>query len=160
MEIEELRLSYHPDNVTILFVGESPPAGKTFFYAANSNLFRATLAGFQLAFPEISRDSFLQAFKEMGCYLVDLCDQPVNNLTDPQKKELSFARIDALSYKLRDLKPEVIIVVIKRILPYVEQALKRSGITVKLYALPFPAMGHQREYIHRLRILLKDMEIT
>lgn len=92
MDNDELRKFYQPDKVKIFFVGESPPAGKTFFYAANSNLFRATLAGFQLAFPEIARDDFFRSFKEMGCYLVDLCDQPVNKLTNPEKKENQSGR--------------------------------------------------------------------
>jgi hypothetical protein len=36
--LESLRQSYRPQQVRVLFVGESPPAGGTFFYRANSNL--------------------------------------------------------------------------------------------------------------------------
>jgi len=158
MDNEELRNFYQPDKVKILFVGESPPAGKTFFYAANSNLFRATLAAFQLAFPEIARDDFFRSFKEMGCYLVDLCDQPVNKLTNPEKKKVCQAGIPILSQVIRDLKPKVILVVSKGILSYVEQAQALSGSPAPLHALPFPAMGHQREYTQRLRRLLLNYE--
>lgn len=158
MNNEELRKFYEPDKVKILFVGESPPAGKTFFYTGNSNLFRATLAGFQLAFPEIARDDFFRSFEEMGCYLVDLCDQPVNKLTNPEKKKISQAGIPILGQVIRDLKPEVILVVSKSILPYVEQAQALSTSTAPLHALPFPAMGHQREYTQRLMRLLLNYE--
>jgi len=41
-----LRESFRPTDVKILFIGESPPAGGTFFFAADSNLFRYTNAAF------------------------------------------------------------------------------------------------------------------
>ena len=68
---EELRHSYKPDQIQVLFVGESPPAGATFFYAGNSNLARYT----QDAFAEVfgmtfdSAESFLDYFRCAGCYL-------------------------------------------------------------------------------------------
>jgi hypothetical protein len=42
MTTEVLRGRYRPDVIRVLLVGESPPAGGTFFYAANYNLYRAT----------------------------------------------------------------------------------------------------------------------
>src|SRR5688572_24876523 len=38
---ERLRQAYRPEDVPLLFVGESAPAGGTFFYQADSNLFSA-----------------------------------------------------------------------------------------------------------------------
>ena len=78
MDTEELRKSYKPDKVKILFVGESPPAGGTFFYNANSNLYRNTKKAFEIALEKEWSYDFLSDFKKMGCYLVDLCLIPVN----------------------------------------------------------------------------------
>jgi len=49
---DELRARYCPDVVRVLFVGESSPAGGTFFYAANSKLYFATKHAFEQARPE------------------------------------------------------------------------------------------------------------
>src|SRR5687767_7532298 len=38
---EQLRLRYRPRDVQLLFVGESKPASGTFFYQADSHLYRA-----------------------------------------------------------------------------------------------------------------------
>ena len=37
-KIERLRLQYRPERITVLFVGEAPPASDTFFYRGNSGL--------------------------------------------------------------------------------------------------------------------------
>lgn len=45
MNVEELRRKYRPDKVLALFVGESAPAGGTFFYAGNSQMYRYVRPG-------------------------------------------------------------------------------------------------------------------
>jgi hypothetical protein len=65
----------------VLFLGESPPAGGTFFYYANSKLYDATREAFEAGIPALRRtDDFLDAFKRLGCYLEDLSPVPVNHL--------------------------------------------------------------------------------
>ena len=39
-DIEKLRQSFRPEDIKALFVGESAPAGDTFFYRGNSQMFR------------------------------------------------------------------------------------------------------------------------
>lgn len=46
---DRFRDRYRPSYVVILMVGESPPAGDTFFYQADSNLFHATREAFERA---------------------------------------------------------------------------------------------------------------
>lgn len=71
---ERRRRRYKPDDIRVLFIGESPPAGGTFFYYANSNLYDATRAAFEAALPALRKESdFLDAFKRLGCYVEDLC---------------------------------------------------------------------------------------
>ncbi len=133
-----MRQSYRPDAVKILFVGESPPAGGTFFYAANSIPYRATLAGFQIAFPSLASENFLFTFKAMGCYLIDLCEQPVNRMPEPKREQIRKVGIRPLGQALRYLQPQAVIVVMKKILPHAEQAKVLSGIQADLYAFPGP----------------------
>ncbi len=81
-----LRRQYKPEDARVLFVGESPPTGGTFFYEGNSVLYYATEEAFLKALPEIKGKSFLDSFKELGCYLDDLGLEPVNRLPDPDKR--------------------------------------------------------------------------
>jgi hypothetical protein len=79
-DLEPLRLDFLPDDVRLLFLGESPPAGGTFFYLANSKLCEATKEAFRSALPDQVRGpNFLVRFAELGCYLDDLCLEPVNH---------------------------------------------------------------------------------
>jgi hypothetical protein len=63
--VEECRARYRPKKILTLFVGESAPAGGTFFYFGNSGMARYM----QQVFPPQGGD-FLEAFKERGWYLV------------------------------------------------------------------------------------------
>jgi hypothetical protein len=73
---ERLRRRFRPEKVRILFVGESPPASGRFFYQADSGLYRATRQAFLKAFPDLRERNFLESFRDLGCYLVDLCEPP------------------------------------------------------------------------------------
>src|SRR5258708_15513474 len=77
---ERLRKRYRPDRVRILFVGESPPASGRFFYQADSGLYRAVRDTFLTAFPPLQKTAFLDSFRSLGCYLVDLCGEPVDKM--------------------------------------------------------------------------------
>jgi hypothetical protein len=56
---------------SLLFVGESRPAGGTFFYAGNSHRFRYTAEAFGYqASVAAGAEEFLTRFMELGCYLV------------------------------------------------------------------------------------------
>ena len=80
-DLEEIRDKYRPKTISILFIGESPPAGGTFFYLANSNLFRYTYEAFRLEFKQMIGDEieFLNFFKQNGCFLDDLCLEPTKD---------------------------------------------------------------------------------
>ena len=72
-----IRQSFRPEEIRILFVGESPPVGGTFFYCGNSQMFNnmnRVIGGHLFE----STNNFLINFKENGCYLDDLVLSPVN----------------------------------------------------------------------------------
>src|SRR5437870_426763 len=85
---ETLRRRYRPEKVRILFVGEAPPVSGRFFYQQDSGLYRALRDTFIAAFPALRKDEFLEAFRDFGCYLVDLCGQPVDHLSHGIRKTI------------------------------------------------------------------------
>lgn len=108
---EELRARYKPAPVRVLFVGESPPVGGTFFYAGDSKLFFATKTAFERALGNLPDADFREAFRSLGCYLDDLCLRPVNHLklTSPEQKRERLAERRAgeaaLAERMRELNP-------------------------------------------------------
>jgi hypothetical protein len=159
--LEELRRSYRPDEIRVLFVGESPPAGGTFFYKGDSNLARYTEEAFSRVFDrtfERSED-FLQAFQSLGCYLDDLCLIPINKLTRAERKWHRSKSIPSLAARIRTDSPDAIVVVMQGIRRCVQQAAGRAGLDPgPVYSVPFPAMGHQQQYVAQLEDVLRRFQ--
>ena len=143
--LEALRRSFRPATVRVLFIGESPPAAGTFFYAANSGLYRATRDAFQAALSSRVDPDFLRSFAALGCYLDDLCGEPINHLTDRSdgswQRRLQ-ARHDGephLAQTLAELRPEVIVIVLKAIAKNVARAVECAGCAgVERHILTYP----------------------
>jgi hypothetical protein len=155
-ERERLRNSFRPATVRVLFVGESPPAGGSFFYSADSELYRATRDAFEAALPRFrNADSFLNAFAQSGCYLVDLSLHPVNQLIDRKdgdwaKRLRARRRGEAhLAATLTELRPAAVIVALKGIAANVKRAIARAGITTEMYALTYPSRWHHQRMAYR-----------
>ena len=160
---ESLRAKYRPDHVSVLFVGESPPAGGTFFYAANSILYRATEEAFRDAVPDLLNEgAFLGAFNRMGCFLVDLCLEPVNHLSmkDPvqlaERLTLRTQGEPRLAELVAALQPEVIVGVLMSIGPNIRAAMTLAEVRTKLCELPFPRPEHVGRFRRELSELVKD----
>src|SRR5215469_10843778 len=109
---ERLRRRYRPDHVRILFVGEAPPVSGRFFYQADSGLYRALQGTFMAAFPCLPPDEFLEEFQGFGCYLVDLCGEPVDHLARGTRMNICSAGEVRLARVIRTLYPAVIVTVV------------------------------------------------
>ena len=164
-EWERARQRLKPDAVTLLFVGESPPAGGTFFYYANSRLYDATKEAFRIAVPSLVRgDNFLERFKGLDCYLDDLCLEPVNHLKldNPlaKKKRLALREQgeEPIAKRMRANPPQAVIVVMKGIEPNVRAALALADSDgLRVDSLPFPARPeHRARYVSELAAILKE----
>jgi hypothetical protein len=157
---EVLIRKYKPKRVRFLLIGESPPAGGTFFYRGDSNLYNYTLNAFQRAFERtfISSEEFLKFFKDSGFYLEDLCLNPINNLPRRQRIEQRNYCVEGLANRLQGLKPEIVIIVMRGIVDQVEISLAAARIgDVDRRCLPFPSQGHQREYEEELTNILIEI---
>jgi hypothetical protein len=149
---ERLRRRYRPKRVKILFLGESPPASGRFFYQADSGLYRAIKETFIRAFPALkdleqnptkADTAFLKAIAAMGCYLVDLCERPVDRLSSQARRRACLAGEARLSTTLRALRPEILVTVVRSIAGNVERAQEKAGWSGQHIVLPYPGRWHQ-----------------
>src|SRR6267154_2694748 len=160
VEAETLRRKHRPSDIRVLFVGESLPAGGTFFYAANSNLFRAMASAFAEVFGRQvpSGEGFLELFQLTGCYLDDLCLEPVNQMGASDRRRARKACEKSLASRLVAHRPVAVVAVLMSLRPNVERSLALAGLVgVPVYSLPFPAMGHQQRFATKLGALLREL---
>ena len=156
MNIETQREQFRPDKISILLVGESPPASGKFFYD-KSNMTTFTSRAFERAF-NIQFDStteFLAYFKSKGCFLDDLSHDPVDNLDSKQRELVLEQSVESLARRLSGAHPEVVVVVLKKISALVREAVARAALRVFFYELPFPGSGHQNKYMDELERILR-----
>ena len=156
MNTEEARIHYKPKNIRLLFVGESAPAGGTFFYFGNSGFTNYTRQAFEngLGLKFESNLAFLDLFKESGCWLDDISQVSVNNLTRRERKSLLQDQTPDFAHRLREANPDYLIVTLKSIIPYVDAALGQVRTHPMVHYLPFPGNGHQRKYMEQLAEIL------
>jgi predicted transcriptional regulator len=158
--VDDLRKRYRPSTTRVLFVGESSPAQGTHFYRANSNLYRATRAAFAAAFGEDQvpdGEAFLRYFRDQGCWLVDLADEPVNRLPPSDRRRAAERGVQRLADLVREERPEAIVVVKRDIADAVERAASLAGAeATTLVVLPFPVRQWTPRYVEGLRAFLAD----
>lgn len=156
---EQLRHRYKPVNIRVLFVGESPPAGGTFFYKADSNLYHFTQRAFLDVFGVAFEDKrFLDSFKSIGCYLEDLCSRAINKTNKAERKRQWVAGVESLTKCIRAASPRAIVTVMRAIARHVNKAACKAGVdSTQIYSLPFPAFGHQQSYLVGLKKVLNKL---
>jgi hypothetical protein len=156
---ERLRKQYRPDRVRILFVGESPPASGRFFYQADSGLYRAVQETFVQAFPVLKNTEFLDSFCALGCYLIDLCSEPVDKMTPGARRYTCRVGEKRLARKIRALRPLSIVTVVRSIRANVRHAQERAGWTGRDLELPYPGRWHRHRAKFR-RLLVPFLRQT
>ncbi len=154
---EALRERYRPDRIDTLLVGESRPAGGTFFYLANSNLYYATHEAFQLALgPMPAGDDFLDILRDRGVWLYDMADAPVDRVRGRPRRAAVQARVSELVDLLRESQPRLVVVIKKDLAATVRQALQDADIDIeRLRVLPFPLYQWRGEYVRGLTAYLR-----
>lgn len=116
----------------------------------------------QKAFESVNRATygdaaaFLAAFKAAGCYLLNLCEQPVNGMKGAERRRACKEGIPVLARTLAELRPRAVIGVKLTLQPHIRRAIADAGIEEPgLYMLPFPAFQHGPKYVSRLVESLK-----
>lgn len=156
--IESLRRSYRPKKVNMLLVGESVPASGKFFYL-RSAMTTFTARAFEKTYGVIFADNttFLRFFQRCGCYLEDLSPRAVDAMPPKQRKKLLEKSVLSLSERILELEPDILVAVLRRIAPYVREAIELTGHPAVFRVLPFPGNGHQNSYIDGLAEILKQL---
>jgi len=154
---ERLRRSFRAGKVRILFVGEAPPASGRFFYRADSGLYRAIRDTFLTALPALPEEDFLHSFQALGCYLVDLCGEPVDHMDSEARLGICRAGEVRLARTIQFLRPTAIVTLVRSIRSNVERAQDRARWSGPQLVLPYPGrwkrnrMAFQRGLIPFLR---------
>jgi hypothetical protein len=157
---ERLRRSFRPARIRLLFIGESPPASGRFFYSANSGLYRAMLAAFQIADAEVDDENFLTRFRARGCYLTDLCREPVDHLDRAERRAMRSAGEPFLARELKRLHPETIAPVLRSIVGNVEHATARAHWQGEMLQFPYPGRWsrHRTAFIEALVPVIQRLD--
>lgn len=159
-DYEALREAYRPaGKLSILMVGESRPAGGTFFYLANSNLYYATHEAFAKAFGPIpSGEAFLRFLAAHGVWLYDLAGAPVNRLAGRPRNAAVSARIDVLVDLVRRADPAAVVAVKRDLAPLVRRAMAAAQVPLeRLHVLPFPLYQWRREFVKGLAAVARRL---
>lgn len=138
------REKYKPKKINVLFVGESPPAGGTFFYFANSNLYRCINHAFNQVYNNRCGDGeqFLKFFCNHQCYLDDLCLQPVNDKSDSERSRFRLEGVDPLSQRIKSMQPRAVVIVMRAIESEVRTAVDNSGLkSIVIRTTTFPSFS-------------------
>lgn len=149
---ERQRNRYRPTDIQVLMVGESPPAGETFFYQADSHLFHATRDAFSRAWGEMPTGSaFLELFREKGFWLYDVSPQPVNRKRGRPRKETVASGVAKLAEVIANAEPDFVIAVKTSLEGPVRQAAALAGFPARhVRVLPFPLYQWREAYIAEL----------
>ncbi len=124
-----LAISYKPEKVKILLIGEAPGRDDKNFYLGNTNLYRTVFAAFKQLYGNFnSSEEFLQFFKAAGCFLDHLSLEHSERHDLPKRKLERQKGIIGLSGRLTVHQPETVIILMKALEKQVQQAIDLSGI--------------------------------
>jgi hypothetical protein len=149
---ENLRRHYRPEQVRVLFVGESRPASGRFFYRKDSGLYRAMRDAFG------SDDQhFLEALRDAGCYLVDLCSQPVDDLEPKARRAECIAAEPSLTRRIGQSQPEIIVTLLRSIEANVARAVGQAVWQGEIVNLPYPGrwVRHREIFTRTLQPIVR-----
>lgn len=149
-DLERLSLTFRPLAITTLFLGESPPHARTFFYKQDSLLYHRMKESFGAA------SNFLPAFQAKGFFLDDLVLYPINQIEDKnERNEHRQKGVQPPAQRMADYKPLAVVALMCAIEPMVADAMREAGLAkVPLYVTPFPSRPEHQE-----RFKLKMAEI-
>jgi len=152
--LEKTRASYRPKRITTLFVGESAPHGGTFFYNQDSGLFREIRKVFK------GGSLFLEDFKRNGFYLDDLVLEPVNHLANKDRRALCKQSVSSFVDRLKNYKPNAIVILLHSIKPMVLEAMREAGISYAPHCTPYPGFGNQPRFQKAMIEIIPNLPVA
>ncbi len=153
MNVEKIRSRFRPDQIRILFVGESPPDSGKFFYCGNSQMAQNMKRALERDLFAGTGD-FFEAFRDSGCYLDDLVLVPVNKSSGGIQKQARRKAIPDLAQRIMKYRPRVVVALLKKIESDVGIAVAQSGVDARFYVTHFPGNGQQARFERDIMKLL------
>ena len=150
-DIETVRASYRPRDISTLFIGESAPRSGDFFYCGGNQLWREMKRAVEAAFGP--GGDFLERFKAYGWYLDDLVLRPINHLPRVDRKKACLEAQDSLASRIKEYRPRAIVCLLLGIKPSVKAAAKAAGCNAPFYAVAFP-VRHGRRFGKEIKPIL------
>ena len=159
---ERLRRRYRPSRLRLLFIGESPPASGRLFYQCDSGLYRAIRDSFRAIDASLTDTEFLPVFQAAGCYLIDLCPFPVDQLDSAERRAACIAGEALLCRAIRRLQPEAVVTVVRSIKGKVDRAAACAGWQGRLIDLPYPGRWsrHRSLFVNALTPELRAIDFS
>lgn len=158
---------YRPDRIRILFIAESPPSSRGYFYfkttIGKDHLFRETMKALWLWPPRrpmrkgLDKQPLLKEFQSMRFFLIDTCNRPVDRLSPIMRSRHIARGASTLGLRVKSLDPQAIVIVKKTVFKPVRDALRNAGLRDRVLnkkPIPFPNHGNQRRYRATLRRLV------
>ncbi len=93
---------------------------------------------FRVVDPSIDDENFLAMFQASGCYLIDLCPEPVDHLDLKSRRAARRAGEELLSRTIAQLQPAMIATVLRSIEGNVTQAASHAAWHGPFIRLPYP----------------------
>jgi len=152
---EVKRKDYKPKRIRFLLVAESMPESGSFFYFENSTLYEYTKETFLNNFNWSSKD-FLKFFKSNGFYLDDLCQEPINHLSNSEKIKVSEAYQESMAQRIKEYDPLIVVTLLKSIEKNVNRAINTSGKNVSNIVVTSPFFGGQHKFVAELDWVIKN----
>ena len=76
----------------------------------------------------------------------DLVLEPFDQIPAEERTPIFRKNVPLLAQRLTRYQPEIVVTLLKRIGPYVQDAISQAGADVKHYCVPFPGNGQQSNF--------------
>lgn len=143
----------------MLFVGEAPPASGRFFYNRDSGLYRAVRDLFSMVDGSVTDDNFLSVFQGCGCYLIDACSCPVDDMDRKSRRAACVSGEPLLAQRIKRLQPAAIVCLVRSIRGNLERAALRADWRGPLLDVPYPGrwVRHRKIFTAKLLPYVKEL---
>jgi len=161
------RNNYLPKNLRLIFIFESPPAHKGYFYddeGTSGELLYRTLTELLLGTRPEDKKEGLKMFADAGYLLVNPVYVPVNKLPDKEADRMILESYPSLVRDLDELmqgRHVPIILVKKNICRLLEPLLVGDGFKVLNNGrmIPFPMHYHRPDFEQSVKELMSNLQI-
>jgi hypothetical protein len=108
---------------------------------------------------QASDEAFLNVFQSAGCYLIDLCPEPVDRLDPPSRREICRANEPLLATAIANLQPAKIATLLRSIEGNVKQAARLAGWQGPFIHLPYPGRWskHRKVFAEALEPIVRSL---